>query len=58
MKQIFWISFALFLISTLSMPYTKVIHKIDFDNAKCLDGSPGILYIHEGGEKDKFLIYF
>lgn len=37
--------------------YRKVIHNTD-PEAKCLDGSPGSLYIHEGTEKDKFLIFF
>lgn len=37
--------------------YKKVLNTID-PEAKCLDGTPGLLYTHEGGETDKFLIYF
>ena len=37
--------------------YQKVIHNID-PEAKCLDGSPGLLYIHQGSEKGKFMIHF
>ncbi len=37
--------------------YRKVIHNTD-PEAKCLDGSPASLYIHEGTEKDKFLLFF
>ena len=37
--------------------YKKVIHNIDGE-AKCLDGTPGLLYVHEGGQTDKFLIFF
>lgn len=36
--------------------YKKVVHNTD-PEAKCLDGSPAFLYLHEGSEKDKFLIY-
>lgn len=37
-------------------PYVKVINDID-PEAVCLDGSPAFLYIHQGSEPDKFLIY-
>lgn len=32
------------------------MHNTDPD-AKCLDGSSPFLYIHEGTQKDKFLLY-
>jgi hypothetical protein len=38
-------------------PYKKVIHESDPD-AKCLDGTPPALYLHEGGDDKKFLIFF
>lgn len=37
--------------------YRKVIHNTD-PNAKCLDGTPPALYLHEGGDTKKFLIFF
>ena len=46
-----------FILLSFSTPFKKVIHNTDPD-ARCLDGSPGILFLHEGGEKDKILIYF
>lgn len=36
--------------------YRKIVHTTDPD-AKCLDGTPPALYVHEGSEKDKFLIF-
>lgn len=38
-------------------PYKKVIHNTD-PKAKCLDGSSPAVYLHQGEEKNKFLIYF
>ena len=37
--------------------YTKVLNTID-PNAVCLDGSPPFLYIHQGQDIFRFLIYF
>lgn len=37
--------------------YRKVIHNTD-PEAKCLDGSPAGLYVHEGGDKSSILMYF
>lgn len=37
--------------------YKKVIHNYD-PQAKCLDGSPSLLYVHEGGDPKKILIFF
>jgi O-palmitoleoyl-L-serine hydrolase len=39
------------------LPFKKVIHNTD-PNAKCLDGSPPALYVHEGGDPTKFIIFF
>ena len=36
------------IMSTLQTNYKKVVHNYD-PEAKCLDGSPGLLYVHEGG---------
>ena len=45
-----------FTVLSLQVNYKKVVHNYD-PEAKCLDGSPGLLYVHEGGEKDKILIF-
>lgn len=39
-----------------SQNYKKVIHNYD-PEAKCLDGSPGLLYVHEGGDPNKILMF-
>ena len=36
--------------------YKKVVHFTD-PEAKCLDGSPPAIYVHQGTEKDKFMIF-
>jgi len=38
-------------------PYRKVIHKTDSE-AKCLDGTPPAVYLHDGGDHKNFLILF
>jgi hypothetical protein len=38
-------------------PYRKIIHNSD-ENAKCLDGTSPALYLHEGGDTTKFLVFF
>jgi len=38
-------------------PYNLVIHNTD-PNARCLDGSSPALYYHEGGDRNKFLVFF
>jgi hypothetical protein len=45
------------LASSAETPYKKVIHNTDPD-AKCLDGSSPAIYVHEGGDSDKFLLFF
>ncbi len=47
--------FALFVL-TNTVPYKKIVHNID-PEAKCLDGSPGLLYVHEGGDTKNILIF-
>lgn len=37
--------------------YNKIIHYTDPD-ALCLDGTPPLLYVHEGTDKNRFLIFF
>ena len=32
--------------------YRKIIHNTD-PEARCLDGSPAMIYVHEGGLKDR-----
>jgi hypothetical protein len=39
---------AFLLVCALQDNYKKIIHNSD-PEAKCLDGSPGLLYVHEGG---------
>jgi len=48
---------SLFVLINTQANYNKVIHNYD-PEAKCLDGSPGLLYVHEGGEGNKILIFF
>ena len=48
--------FVTFIFSTSSMNYTKVTHNTD-PEAKCLDGSPPIVYLHEGGDTKKFVFH-
>ncbi len=36
--------------------YKKIVHTTDPD-AKCLDGSPPALYVHQGTETKKFVIF-
>ena len=36
--------------------YKKVVNTID-PQAKCLDGSPPAIYLHEGGDTKKILFY-
>jgi hypothetical protein len=49
-------TFALIVLSNTQGNYKKVIHNYD-PEAKCLDGSPGLLYVHEGGDIKNFLIF-
>jgi len=37
--------------------YSKVIHNTD-PEAKCLDGSSPMVYLHEGGDTKNILFYF
>jgi O-palmitoleoyl-L-serine hydrolase len=53
---------ALLLLATLFLAtsqtnYKKVVHNFD-PEAKCLDGTPGLLYVHEGGDTKNILIFF
>lgn len=47
----------LIILTNTQANYKKVIHNYD-PEAKCLDGSPGLLYVHEGGDDKKILIFF
>lgn len=50
--------FLILLVAATSSPaYQRVVHNTD-PNAKCLDGSPPVLYYHEGGDLSKFLVFF
>ncbi len=37
--------------------YKKIVHNYD-PEAKCLDGSPSFLYVHEGGDTKNIMIFF
>jgi hypothetical protein len=54
-----WLAYFLFhfILITTSPNYKKIIHNSD-PEAKCLDGSPGLLYVHVGGDPSKILIFF
>jgi hypothetical protein len=51
----------LLLVAVLSLKvepfYRKVVHNTD-PEARCLDGSPSFLYVHEGGDLKNILIFF
>ena len=49
MKKYLLIFFLFALSLAVSKFYQKVIHNTD-PEAKCLDGSPGFIYVHEGGD--------
>lgn len=51
------VALAIVLAFAAQDPYKKVIHNSD-ENAKCLDGSSPAIYLHEGGDLNKFLIFF
>jgi hypothetical protein len=52
-----FLTLSLSLVALAQPNYRKVIHTTD-PEAKCLDGSPPLLYISEGPVKDKFILYF
>lgn len=51
------IFFLFFQVILASDYYRQVFHNTD-PEAKCLDGSPTFLYLHEGGDLENFLIFF
>jgi hypothetical protein len=56
-------SFSLIVLTTLIVgslnqgSYTKVVHNTD-PEAKCLDGSPAMVYLHEGTDTKNILLHF
>ena len=42
---------------TLEVGYKKITHNTD-PNARCLDGSPAFIYVHEGGLEDHIMLFF
>lgn len=54
---------SLLLLSTLILQavaqgnYVKVVHNTD-PEAKCLDGSPAMVYVHEGTDNKNILLHF
>ena len=42
---------------TAPLVYHKVIHNTD-PEARCLDGSPAMIYVHEGGMSDHIMLFF
>lgn len=58
MKQKFLLLLLAFAILAFSQSdFTKVIHNTD-PNAKCLDGTPPMVYLHEGGDTKNILFHF
>ena len=41
---------------SIEIPYNKTIHQTD-PEAKCLDGSPPAIYVHQGKQKENLLIF-
>lgn len=60
--KIYFMNIYLFLLLTglftfgTAQKYKKIVHVTDLD-AKCLDGTPPAIYVHQGSETDKFLIF-
>ena len=58
MNSKFFIALLLLIVMAAASDfYKKVIHNTDPD-AKCLDGSSPMVYLHEGGDTKKILFYF
>ena len=47
MKSKFWILILLVVLKCEEIPYQRIINDMD-PEAKCLDGSPPYMFIHEG----------
>lgn len=45
------------VVFSAETPYKLVIHNTD-PEAKCLDGSSPALYLHEGGDTKRFIVFF
>ena len=57
MKKYLLVLALLALLSLASaQKYKKIVHTTDPD-ARCLDGSPPAIYVHQGTETDKFLLF-
>ncbi len=56
-KSLSLLTLTILLFCISAEPYKKVINSISKD-ALCLDGSSPYFYIHQGTEKNKFLIFF
>lgn len=52
-----WLCLLLLCLTKEDELYQRVTNYLD-PEAKCLDGSPATFYLHEGGQSDKFIIYF
>ena len=50
------LSFIILTLSIATKDYTKVIHNTD-PEAKCLDGSSPMIYLHEGGDTKRFVFH-
>lgn len=56
-KWLILITLTVLCAYAVEQPYRKIIHNSD-PKAKCLDGSSPAVYLHEGGDKKNFLIFF
>ena len=57
LKILLLICLVISCLGLASTDYTKVIHNTD-PEAKCLDGSAPMIYLHEGGDTKNLLFYF
>jgi hypothetical protein len=55
-KYLLILVLAILLSASQAQNYKKVVHLTD-PEARCLDGSPPAIYVHQGSEKDKFMLF-
>ena len=55
-KAFLSLGFLVLVLGAANGDYTKIIHNTD-PEAKCLDGSPAMIYLHEGGDTKNFVFH-
>ena len=48
--------FLIYVLGVANGDYQKIIHNTD-PQAKCLDGSPAMIYVHEGGDTKNIVFH-